>query len=149
MIELLGGDRPKLPTYKFNKVGDVLQGTITHAEVRNDKDYDSDQNRYWVDGKPVHEDKLTPIQQAKVISGEIPPVIQLLLDLETTEGELRYYVKGRALSAARKALQDAGVRGVEVGGVIGIKYTADIPPKNPKHKPTRDFEIKYVPPVED
>jgi len=119
-----------VPSFKFEKIGDSVDGIVTRAEVRQQTDFETGQLVTWDDGTPK---------------------MQLIVDLQTTlfdenisgdDGLRRIYLRNNALTAVRQAVKAAGGR-LETGGALSVKYVKDgEPPKKGFHGP-KLFEAEY------
>lgn len=106
------------PVWKFEKVGDVLSGSLTYVGHVQDKLYGTDMLAFWDDGSP----RLT-----------------LVIGVETAKGEVRAYLK----PTARKALT-AAAKGIPVvGGTVRIERTEDLPPRQEGYAPQHQFSAEY------
>ncbi|MCU1613736.1 MAG: hypothetical protein JWO98_1276 [Frankiales bacterium] len=128
---LMGGG---VPSAKFPVLGHTITGRITERPtVEQQKNYEDDKLKFWDDGKPM---------------------MQLVVTLATSErdpenpeddGARRLYVKGYMKNAVAGAVRAAGARGLEVGGILAVTYTADGEKKNAKFNAPKLFTAQYTP----
>ena len=100
------------PTFKFEKIGDSITGTIVIADPRQQRDFDTNELKFWDDGNKM---------------------MELVLTLQTTyrdatieddDGQRRVFVRGAMLTAMRQALSKAKVKAApEVGARVTIAHT--------------------------
>lgn len=114
------------PTLKFPTIGTTHIGTITHLEARQQRDFDKNEPLTWDDGSPR---------------------MELVITIDTVDGEGRVFVKGSMLSALRDEVRRVGVKKPEVGGKLAIKYSHDGENKNPKLNPPKMYQVAYEPPT--
>lgn len=120
---------------KFEKVGDVVVGTICRVETRQRTDMDTGQLMTWQDGNP-----------------RMQLVIQLLTEEQEDnddDGIRNLYVP--IPSAMQKAIADAvrrsGQHGIGEGGKLGVKYTSTAEPTRRGFNGQKLYTAKYEPPV--
>lgn len=121
---------------KFPDVGTVVKGTITTAPTLSQQtDFTTGAPKFWDDGKPM-------MQLVVTIATE---------DRDPTEpdddGLRSLYVKGAMQAAVKDAIRKSGARGLEVGGVIAVKYTGDGVAKQRGMNPPKQFAAQYTPPT--
>lgn len=111
------------PVAKFNNVGDAVEGTITRIEFQEDKDVDGNV-RTFADGKPR-------------------PVV--VVYLETADGEMRDFVKGRSVSQFRQEVHAVEGEGAspQVGAHYRREFTATAKPTGPGRNPEKLFQVDY------
>lgn len=140
-----------IPTAKFTQIGDSVVGRIVDIGQQQRTEYLRDggigEPMFWSGGRPVAGAEMDPRtgQPNK-------PVMDHVITLETGAAdengvtERRVFVKGKAeLASIKQACKDAGVRDIEVGGVLkktwisGAGGTSD----------PRVYEYKYKAPAGD
>jgi hypothetical protein len=129
---LLGGT---VPSAKFEARGDTITGVISEApELRQQTDFDTQQPKFWDDGKPM---------------------MQLVVTLSTDQrdpgnpdddGTRRVYVKGKLQQAVAGAIRKAGAKGLEVGGTLTVSYVGDDEPKRRGMSGAKLYTADYVSP---
>lgn len=145
----------KVPTAKFDKIGDSVTGSIVGFEKQQRTEYIRDPKggrgtagrpMYWVSGRP------TPGVATDPMTGEPnQPVMDQVVVLDTGvkdqfgETQRRLFIKSKQmLTGIREACTDAGVRDVEEGGrltctwVSGAGVTGD----------ARVYAFAYAPPAD-
>lgn len=125
------------PSFKFEKPGDSVTGTVVSARIQQQRDYDTNALLFWDDGNPKN---------------------QLIVDLQTDlrdenitmdDGLRRVYCrggKGSALDVVRTAVRVSKGKLVE-GGILTLTYIGDGVKTNPKFNAPKLYEAKYVPPT--
>lgn len=127
---LMGGG---VKSAKFEKIGTVVKGTIvTKPELQQQRDPKDGKPQTWDDGKPK--------QQVKV-------VLQTeQRDDAEDDGRRAIYVKANMLKAVQEAVKAAGAKGLEVGGVLAVKYVKDGEKKNKAFNAPKLYAAKYEAP---
>lgn len=119
-----------VPSFKFENIGDGIEGVVTRSEVRQQTDFETGQLLTWDDGT------------AKM---------QLIVDLQTTlfdtnidgdDGLRRIYLRNNALTAVRQAVKKAGGR-LETGGLLSVRYIKDGTPSKKGFHGAKLFEAEY------
>lgn len=128
---LMGGG---VTSAKFPTIGTTVNGRITERPtVEQQKDFTIGEAKFWDDGSPQ---------------------MQLVVTLATSErdpanpdddGARRVYVKGQMKTAVAQAVRAAGARGLEVGGLLSVTYSADGVAKNPRFNAPKNFTAQYTP----
>lgn len=127
---LMGGG---IPSAKFPAVGTTVTGRITEKPtVQQQKDYTTEQPKFWDDGTPMMQLVVT------VATNERDP------EITDDDGVRRIYVKGNLKTAVASAVRAAGARGLEVGGILAVTYTGDGEKKNPKFNAPKLFSAVYT-----
>jgi len=118
-------------SFKDAKIGDSFTGTITHLETAQVRDFDSNEPKFWDDGKP----------QLQVV---------LTLDTEYTDptnpeddGTRKLYLVGAKLTAMKAAVKEFG-KPVAVGQVITITFTGEKPNANKRFNATKLYGVKLA-----
>lgn len=134
---LLGGGGKSA---KFETVGATVTGKIAASpQVRQQTDISSGAALTWDNGDPK---------------------MQLVVQLQTTEhlddeddGMRNLYVKGSKDPASKSmhaavaaAVQNAGAKGLEVGGTLTVKYVGDGVSKTRGFNPPKQYEATYQAP---
>jgi hypothetical protein len=128
---LMGGT---VPSAKFDTRGDTIKGVITETpELRQQTDFDTNQPKFWDDGKPM---------------------MQLVVTISTDQrdpanadddGTRRIYVKGKLQQAVAAAIRKAGAKGLEVGGTLQVSYIGDDEPKKRGMSGAKLYAAEYTP----
>lgn len=124
---LNGGGGP--PACKFEKIGDVHKGKITGLATSQVSDFVTGELKFYNDGNPI---------------------MQIVITIAPDDGgeEGRIFVKPAMKTAIREAVQAAGAtNGLEEGGRIAVKYSADEPPEKAGLSPKKLFTAQYEAPV--
>jgi hypothetical protein len=117
---------------KFEKPGAKISGVIARKpELQNQRDFDKGTPLIWDDGQPR--------QQIKVV------LLTDQTDDDDDNGERALYLKGGLLKAVRAAISAAKAKGLETGGKLAVKYTADGEKKG-KLNPPKLYVAKYEAP---
>jgi hypothetical protein len=111
---------------KFPNIGDVVKIKITGLERQQETDYNSGLPLTYDDGKP---------KMQFIFHG---------IDQDTQE-ETRIFSKPRMVAAIQEALAKADSI-IEVGGILAVKYTEDLPSSKPGKHPAKNFVAQYQPP---
>lgn len=130
---LLGGGGGKAAS--FPRIGTIVQGeVISEPESREQTDIKTKEVKRFNDGSPM---------------------MQVLVRLQTTErdpsdpeddGVRTVYAKSFLLKAIGKAMRQAGVKALEIGGFLEIGYIGD-GPRGDYPIPPKLFEARYTPPA--
>ena len=107
-------------SFPFNKIGDIVRGTIESAELRQQTSLDDNKPIFWDDGKPR---------------------MQLVITLQTTEadsedddGKRTVYAKGGRYEIAEgegesmrdaiaRSVKDAGATSIDPGDELAVGFT--------------------------
>ena len=111
---------------KFPNLGDMVKIKITGLEERQQTDFITGEPITWADGKPKMQFIFYGIDQ-------------------DTQEETRIFSKPKMQKAISAALEEAGCT-LEVGGILAVKYTEDLPPSKVGKHPAKNFVAKYQPP---
>ncbi|MET8297428.1 hypothetical protein ABZW02_25720 [Streptomyces sp. NPDC005180] len=123
------------PSASFLTVGTTVSGRITERPtVQQQRDMKTGENKFWPDGNPM---------------------MQLVVTVQTDErdpstftdddGRRRLFVKNQMKSAVADAVRATGARGLEVGGVLSITFTHELPPKQRGFNPIKQYSATYTP----
>ena len=114
------------PSAKFEEIGANVTGVlIEDPQSTQQTDYESQEPAFWKDGQPK---------------------MQVVLRLSDAAGEeVRVFVKGRMLTAVKKATRAAGTP-LRAGGEISITYVGDGEAKRGLHAP-KLYEAAYDAPL--
>lgn len=119
----------------FAAVGDHVVGHIMRQpEVQQQRDFDSGEPKFWSDGNPMMQ--LRVILMTEEHDSEDPE----------DSGERAVYIRGNMQRAVAQAVRQAGVKGLEVGGKLLIKYTGNGTVSRRGLNPPKQYEAKYRPP---
>lgn len=121
------------PSFKFEKVGDRVEGIIDTAEARQQRDFDSGEAKTWDDGKPMMELVLTLITDLRDPS------------IEDDDGSRRVFVRGQMLTALRQAVRKAKARKPERGAIVTITHSGLGEAKRKGFNPPKLYTVDYVP----
>ena len=127
-----GGD--SVPSFKFDKIGATVKGTVLEVEKRQRRSLDGDPET-WDDGNPK-------MQWVLTLQTELRDP-----DIEDDEGKRRIYAKQPSdlLRAIREAAKKGG--GLKPHGTLAVKYHADgEPPKRGFNAP-KLFRAQYEAPA--
>lgn len=129
---LMGGGGA--PTASFLTVGTTVRGRITERPtVQQQRDMKTGENKFWPDGNPM---------------------MQLVITLQTDEhdhtlpdddGRRRLFVKGQMKNAVADAVRAAGAPGLEVGGVLAVTFTHELPATQRGFNPPKQYAATYTP----
>ncbi len=111
---------------KFPNIGDMVKIKITGLELKQETDFNSGRPLTYDDGKP---------RMQHIFYG---------IDQDTQE-EIRIFSKPKMIKAIVSALEEADSK-IEVGGILAVKYTEDLPSSIPGKNPAKNFVAKYQPP---
>lgn len=117
------------PVAKFENIGDSVEGTITRIEYQDDKDPEG-KVRTFSDGNPR-------------------PLVVVYLD--TANGEMRDFVKGRSVSLFRQEVHAAEGEGEspKVGARYKREFTANAKATSPTKYPEKLYQVDYWPAGDD
>lgn len=128
---LMGGG---VTSAKFPTIGTTVSGRITERPtVEQQKDFTTGDLKFWDDGKPQMQLVVT------LATNEIDPANP------DDDGARRIYIKGQMKNAVAQAVRTSGARGLEVGGVLSVTYSADGVAKNPRFNAPKNFTATYTP----
>ncbi|MFD7990764.1 hypothetical protein [Streptomyces mexicanus] len=129
---LMGGGGA--PTAKFPTPGTVVGGRITEPPtVEQQRDIQTGEKKFWADGNPMMQLVVT------VQTDQRDPSI------EDDDGRRRIFVKGQMKNAVADAVRNAGAKGLEVGGILRVRYTHDGTPKQRGFSAPKQYEAHYTP----
>lgn len=123
------------PAAKFPSIGTVVKGTIVTADMAQQTDMKTQAPKTWPDGKPMMQIIVTLSTEERDSS------------IDDDDGTRRVFIKGGMLNALREALKVAGVKGLEVGGTLAIKYTEDGQRTQPGFNPPKKYTAQYKAPA--
>ena len=118
--DLLAGGGPKLPTLKFEKIGDVHTGIVLDVKKLEDRD-PAGVAKTWPNGDPKF-------------------VYVITLKTETGDGDANVWARGAMITAIREAAKLATVTEL-TGNKLSIKYSAD-GEKKTGFNPAKLFQAK-------
>jgi hypothetical protein len=134
--DLLMGGGIKSAAFPDQQYGHTVAGTIVRPpQVRQQTDFDT--------GKPKTFDNGDPMMQI---------VVQVQTDLrdsadDTDDGVRAFYLKGQMQAAVRDAVRTAGAKGLEVGGLLAVRYVKDEPNSRGRGKDKKVYAAKYTAPA--
>jgi hypothetical protein len=123
----------------FLQIGAQVSGFIcAKPEKQQQRDFDTGQPKYWPNSTE-------PMWQVRVIlqTEERDP------EVEEDDGRRAIYVKGNMRNAVQKALTQAGVGGLAVGGKLLVKYMSDDKPARKGLNGAKLYVAKYRPPIDE
>lgn len=121
-------------TAKFPTPGTVVGGHITEPpKVEQQRDIQSGDKKFWSDGNPMMQLVVT------VQTDQRDPAI------EDDDGKRRIFVKGQMRNAVADAVRNAGAKGLEVGGILRVRYTHDGEQKQRGFSAPKQYEAHYTP----
>ena len=123
------------PSFSFPTIGTVAKGTIVATDVTQQRDPATGKPKVWPDGNPMMQAVLT------LQTDQRDPAV------ENDDGQRRLFVKGQMRDAVREALRQAGVNGVELGGLIAVQYVSDKPSDRPGLNAAKQYAAQYKPPA--
>ena len=115
------------PSAKFEEIGANVTGVLVEdPQATQQTDFETQEPAFWKDGQPK---------------------MQVVLRLSDAAGEeVRVFVKGRMLTAVKKATRAAGTP-LRAGGEISITYVGDGEAKRGLHAP-KLYEAAYDAPTQ-
>ena len=119
-----------VPSAKFPSIGTTVKGTVTAAEVTQQRDFDSGQPKFWDDGSPMQQIEIT------ISTDERDP------DIEDDDGTRKLYVKGQMLKALRSTLQAVGSKSIDPGDLIAVQYASDGEAKKRGFNPPKQYSVQ-------
>ena len=121
-----------VPSAKFPDPGTTVKGVVEAAVVTDQTDLDGNV-RTWSDGNPRKQVVIT------LATDERDP------EIADDDGRRKLYVKGQMTVALREALKSAGVKGLEVGGMLAVQYEKDGEPSKPGFNPPKIYKAQFKP----
>ncbi len=121
-------------SFKFETVGQVAKGTILGLDMQQQRDFKTQQPKYWDDGKPM--------MQLRVLLATDERDPQAADD----DGQRAVYLKGESQKAVKAAVVDAGAKSIEVGGILALAFTG-LGEKKGNLDPPKLYRAQYKPPV--
>lgn len=118
-------------SFKDSKIGDSFTGTITALETAQVRDFDTNEPKFWDDGKPQ---------------------LQVVLTLDTEyldptnpddDGTRKLYLVGAKLTAMKAAVKEFG-KPVAVGQEVTITFTGEKPNANKRFNATKLYGMKIA-----
>lgn len=116
---------------KFENVGDMLTGVVTHAKQGVQTEFGTNKPLTWDDGSPRKQLILT---------------IQAEPQSEDDDGLRRLFVKAQMATALRDAVRNAGENGIAIGGKIAVRYDGDGEASRQGFNPPKLYRVSYQPP---
>lgn len=126
------------PAAKFTDIGDSVSGVVVQQPKKQQQtEYKTRRPLTYSDGSPMLQ--LVVVLRTEQDGGD---------PWGSDDGRRTLYVKSQSMRGAiTKAVQDAGARGLDVGGELTVTYTGDGQAVNGLNPP-KLFECVYVPPSE-
>lgn len=129
---LMGGG---IPAAKFPSIGTVVRGPIVNSEVTQQTDFKTGALKFWDNGQPMNQAVIT------LQTDERDPQI------DGDSGLRKLYVKGQMQAAVRDAVKQSGASGLELGGVLAVKFDHEEPSKQPGANAKKVYVAQYKPPT--
>jgi hypothetical protein len=124
-------------TAKFPTPGTVIGGHITEQPtVEQQRDIQSGEKKFWSDGNPM-------MQMVVTVQTDIRDAA-----IEDDDGKRRIFVKGQMKNAVADAVRAAGAKGLEVGGVLRVRYSHDGEAKKAGFSAPKQYDAHYTPAVQ-
>lgn len=101
--DLLAGGGPKMPTLKFEKIGDTHAGVVQDVKKLEDRD-PAGTKKTWPNGDPKF--------------------VYVITIVDPTVGVANIWARGAMITAIREAANKAGVTEL-IGNKIAVKYSGD------------------------
>ncbi|MGW5852134.1 hypothetical protein ACWFQ8_30015 [Streptomyces sp. NPDC055254] len=128
---LMGGGGA--PSASFLTIGTIVAGRITERPtVQQQRDMKTGENKFWPDGNPMMQLVVT------VQTDDRDPQV------EDDNGTRRLFVKNQMKNAIADAVRASGARGLEVGGILSVTFTHEIPHKQRGFNPIKQYTAQYV-----
>ena len=128
---LMGGS---IPSCSFLEKGAFHEGEILDFKIRQDTDPKTREPKYWKNGDPVNVLVIT------LQTEENDP------DIEDDDGKRNLWVRFKMRDAVSKAVRDAGEKGIEKGGWLGVEFVSQDRPKQKGLSGIKHFTATYEPP---
>ncbi|MEV8045911.1 hypothetical protein AB0P02_19000 [Streptomyces griseoluteus] len=129
---LMGGGGA--PTAKFPSIGTVVGGRITEPpKVEQQRDIQTGEMKTWNNGDPMMQLVVT------VQTDDRDPAI------EDDDGKRRIFVKGQMKNAVADAVRITGAKGLEVGGILRVRYSHDGEKKKVGFNAPKQYDAHYTP----
>jgi hypothetical protein len=123
-----------VPGARFPTVGTTVAGRIRHAEVAQQRDFDTGRLLTWDDGSPRQQ------LVVDVATGDRDPA------RPDDDGVRRLYAKSNMLDAIRRAIRASGAQ-LENGGTLSVTYTGDGEPARRGLAAPKLYDATYQPPT--
>lgn len=124
------------PSLSFLEIGTVHEGRVTHKTMIQARDFATKEPKFWPDGNP-----------------KMQAVITLQTDVrdpsvDNDNGLRRLFVgSGGMRSAITQAIKKAHATGIEIGGLLGVKYVRNGEAAQGGVNPPKVYAAKYEPPA--
>jgi hypothetical protein len=119
-----------IPSAKFPEIGTVVRGTVLSAAVSQQRDFDTNEPKFYDDGNPMKQLVVT------LATDERDP------EVDGDDGTRRLFVKGQMLTVVRAALRKASAK-IEPGGTLVVKFADEgTAPRKGANKP-KIYEAAY------
>lgn len=127
----------KVPSAKFEAIGDKVVGTVTGFDVSQTRDFKTNDPEFWPDGKPKEQLVITLQTDERDSS------------IDDDDGLRRVFAKkpGNLLTAIADALTEAKAE-IAIGGRLAVVFTGQKPHENPKFNPIKEYKAAYEPPAQ-
>lgn len=122
-----------VPAAKFDEVGKLVKGVVSHVAVTNQTAFQSGDVLTWNDGSPRKQLVIT------LDTEEQDP------EIDADDGTRRIYAKAQMLNAIRAAVRPHG--GIAEGGKLAVKFLKEEPSKTKGFNPTKIYAAWYEPPA--
>lgn len=128
---LMGGGGA--PTAKFPAIGTVVGGQITEPPtLEQQRDIKTGEKKFWGNGDPMMQMVVT------VQTDQRDPAT------EDDDGKRRIFIKSHMKNAVADAVRAAGAKGLEVGGILRVRFTSELPASGPGMSPAKQYNAHYV-----
>lgn len=115
----------------FKSIGDQVQGTILSCVTRQQTE-PGGKLKFYEDGNPMEQLVVTILTQEQ--------------ENEDDDGLRAVYVKGQMRAALRAAVLKSGEHGIEEGGEIIVRFSAELPAQTKGFSATKQYRVGYRPP---
>lgn len=123
------------PAAKFPTIGTLVKGTVTAAELTQQTDPADGKPKTWDNGEPRMQIVVTLATDERDAT------------IDDDDGTRRLFVKGQMLKTVREAVKAAGVKTIEAGGTLAVKYTGDGEKTNPAYTAPKLYVAQYKAPA--
>lgn len=115
-------------SFKDSKIGDSFTGVITDLETAQVRDFETNEPKFWDDGKPQLQVVLT------LATDYLDPT------LDSDDGTRKLYLVGAKLTAMKQAVKEFGKQ-IAKGQIITITFTGEKPNANKRYNATKLYGI--------
>jgi hypothetical protein len=133
------------PAFSFGKIGDKVTGTITHQEITQQTDFDTDELMFTKQGKPLNQLVITLDTNLRNWEGTSPDSNCRERDASEDDGKRKVYVKSGGRDALAKAVRKSGNRGIKVGGKLSVELVDQVKVEGSKYKKKVFLDVYTAP----